>query len=130
MIAKTFVDSNILIYARDADAGSKLQRAAEQLTVLWKSGKGPLSIQVLKEFYVNVTLKIGSPLPASAAREVVRDYAAWVESPITAATISQKIAGIEIVNPFSLPIGCQPPPHRGAGGNPQVVAAETQRGPE
>jgi predicted nucleic acid-binding protein len=139
MIARTFVDSNVLIYAHDADAGSKQQRAAEQLTELWKAGAGLLSTQVLQEFYVNVTRKIGSPLAASAAREVVRDYAAWVDSPITAATIAraseigeiwqisfwdamilaaaeqsgaervltedlnagQKIAGIEIVSPFS-----------------------------
>jgi predicted nucleic acid-binding protein len=42
---------------------------------------------VLQEFYVNVTKKIKAPLPRSAAREVVRDYAPWVESPITPATI-------------------------------------------
>jgi predicted nucleic acid-binding protein len=34
-----------------------------------------------------VTRKIASPLPASAAREVVRDYAAWIESSVTAASI-------------------------------------------
>jgi phenylalanyl-tRNA synthetase beta subunit len=44
-------------------------------------------MQVLQEFYVNVTRKTGLPLAASAAREVVRDYAVWVESSITAATI-------------------------------------------
>jgi len=84
---KTFVDSNFLIYAHDADAGSKQRIAAQQLSELWKSGAGLLSTQVLQEFYVNVTRKIGLPLGATAAREVVRDYAAWVESPITAATI-------------------------------------------
>jgi predicted nucleic acid-binding protein len=89
MTARTFVDSNILIYAHDADAGSKQRRAANQLTDLWKSGTGLLSTQVLQEFYVNVTRKIGSPLAPSAAREVVRDYAVWIESAITAATIAR-----------------------------------------
>jgi predicted nucleic acid-binding protein len=89
MIARTFVDSNVLVYAHDADAGSRQQRAAEQLTELWKSGTGLLSTQVLQEFYVNVTRKIDSPLTASAAREVVRDYAVWIESAITAATIAR-----------------------------------------
>jgi len=70
MIARTFVDSNILIYAHNADAGSKQQRAADRLTELWKSGTGLLSTQVLQEFYVNVTRKIGSPLSAGAAREL------------------------------------------------------------
>jgi predicted nucleic acid-binding protein len=89
MTARTFVDSNILIYAHNADAGSKQQRAADQLTELWESGTGVMSTQVLQEFYVNVTRKIGMPLSASAAREVVRDYAVWIESPITAATIAR-----------------------------------------
>jgi predicted nucleic acid-binding protein len=38
---------------------------------------------VLQEFYVNVTRKIKSPLTPGVARELVRDYAPWVESPIT-----------------------------------------------
>ncbi len=84
---KTFVDSTVLIYAHDADAGSKQRIAADRLRELWESGEGLLSTQVLQEFYVNVTRKLGSPLPAGAAREVVRDYASWVESYLTAATV-------------------------------------------
>jgi hypothetical protein len=42
---------------------------------------------VLEEFYVTVTRKTGSPLRATTAREVVRDYAVWAESSLTAATI-------------------------------------------
>jgi predicted nucleic acid-binding protein len=87
MIAKTFVDSNILIYAHDLDAGDRHRRAADCLAALWAGGSGLLSTQVLQEFYVNVTRKIGSPLPRTAAREVVRDYAPWVQSWITPETI-------------------------------------------
>jgi predicted nucleic acid-binding protein len=36
-----------------------------------------LSTQVLQEFYVNVTLKIASPLPRKSARAVVNTYALW-----------------------------------------------------
>ena len=50
-----FVDSNILIYAHDADAGAKSQRAQLALSRLWESGDGRLSVQVLQELYVNVT---------------------------------------------------------------------------
>lgn len=50
-----FVDTNILIYAHDADAGVKRERAAEVLRQLWASDTGRLSVQVLQEFYVNVT---------------------------------------------------------------------------
>ena len=61
MTARTFVDSNFLIYAHGANAGSKQQRAADQLTELWNSGAGLLSTQVLHEFCVNATCKIDSP---------------------------------------------------------------------
>lgn len=87
MIDKVFVDSNILIYAHDLDAGVRQQRAADCLKHLWDARNGRLSTQVLQEFYVNVTQKIKSPLSRSAAREVVRNYTPWVRSLITPTTI-------------------------------------------
>jgi predicted nucleic acid-binding protein len=87
MTGRTFVDSNILIYAHDLDAGPKQQRAAGLLRELWETHAGRLSTQVLQEFYVNVTQKIRAPLGKSAAREVVRNYAPWVQSLITPATV-------------------------------------------
>ena len=87
MTAKVFVDSNILIYAHDRDAGAKNRRAATHLMALWERGAGCLSTQVLEEFYVNVTRKIGHPLSGSAAREVIRNYALWDTSPITVVTV-------------------------------------------
>jgi predicted nucleic acid-binding protein len=87
MTGKTFVDTNVLIYAHDLDAGPRRQRAAECLTELWNTRDGRLSTQVLQEFYVNVTQKIKVPLSKSAAREVIRNYTPWVESAITPATV-------------------------------------------
>jgi len=87
MIDKTFVDSNVLIYAHDFDTGRRQQLAAQRLTELWDARAGRLSTQVLQEFYVNVTQKIKVPLSRSAAREVVRNYTPWVESWITPATV-------------------------------------------
>ncbi len=87
MNAKVFVDSNILIYAHDLDAGPKQQRAAEWLSRLWDTRSGRLSTQVLQEFYVNVTQKIKVPLSKSVAREAIRNYAPWVQSAITPATV-------------------------------------------
>ncbi len=74
---KVFVDSNILIYAHDADAGSRRAVAAQILQDLWSSRLGVLSLQVLQEFYVNVTRKIATPLPRETARRIVDVYAAW-----------------------------------------------------
>jgi predicted nucleic acid-binding protein len=87
MPGKTFVDSNILIYAHDIDAGTKQARAAQRLKELWESSLGRLSTQVLQEFYVNVTEKIKKPLGRSVAREVVRAYGLWIESQTTASTV-------------------------------------------
>jgi predicted nucleic acid-binding protein len=74
---KTFVDTNILIYAHDVDAKAKHEAAKRVLHDLWKGRTGVLSMQVLQEFYVNVTRKIASPLPKDAARQVVNTYAIW-----------------------------------------------------
>ncbi len=86
-----FIDSNILIYAHDADAGHKRDRAVEKLRELWESGTGRLSVQVLQEFYVNVTRKLSTPVSRSAAREVVSCYGAWVLEPTTSDTVVRAI---------------------------------------
>ena len=77
MTGKTFIDSNILIYAHDNDAGEKQRIAKGVLRELWSERAGALSVQVLQEFYVNVTRKIPTPLPKSLARLVVNSYAIW-----------------------------------------------------
>src|SRR5580693_3248274 len=77
MSARIFVDTNILIYAHDVDAGAKHQVAKNVLRELWSQRSGVLSMQVLQEFYVNVTRKIPSPLSKDAARLVVNSYAVW-----------------------------------------------------
>lgn len=77
MSDKVFVDTNILIYGHDLDAGYKRALANALLKDLWATRLGLLSTQVLQEFYVNVTRKISSPLSAAAARDVVRGYCVW-----------------------------------------------------
>ena len=77
MSAKTFVDTNVLIYAHDADAGTKHETAKALLRDLWGRRTGVLSTQVLQEFYVNVTKKIATPLAKPSARAVVDSYTAW-----------------------------------------------------
>ncbi len=77
MNGKTFVDTNILIYAHDRDAGSKHEIAKRVIRELWSARAGLLSTQVLQEFYVNVTRKIASPLSKDSARAVIGSYASW-----------------------------------------------------
>jgi predicted nucleic acid-binding protein len=74
---KTFVDTNVLIYAHDIDAGAKHEIAKRIMRELWSERAGLLSTQVLQEFYVNVTRKIASPLSKVSARTVTNSYASW-----------------------------------------------------
>lgn len=73
----TFVDTNVLVYAYDADAGAKHESARSRLQTLWKNETGLTSTQVLQEFYVTVTRKLSRPLPRRTAREVIATYRAW-----------------------------------------------------
>jgi predicted nucleic acid-binding protein len=77
MNAKTFVDTNVLIYAHDVDANEKHRVAKEALSELWVDRAGFLSAQVLQEFYVNVTRKLSKPLLKKHARAVVDKYTLW-----------------------------------------------------
>ena len=77
MNARAFVDTNVLIYAHDLDASAKRGIAKGVLAELWRERTGVLSVQVLQEFYVNVTRKISTPLSKDSARLVVDSYAIW-----------------------------------------------------
>ena len=74
---KTFVDTNILVYAYDRGAGDKHVMARTAIGRLWEEGSGALSTQVLQEFYVNVRRKSQRPISITSARSLVADYMAW-----------------------------------------------------
>lgn len=74
---RTFVDTNVLIYAHDVDAKRKQEAAKRILHELWSDRTGVLSVQVLQEFYVNVTRKIPHPISKESARLVVSTYSIW-----------------------------------------------------
>ena len=87
MAGDVFTDTNVLVYSRDTAEPEKQRKARAWMTHLWTTRQGRLSYQVLQEFYVNVTAKIGKPLSRSAAREVVQSYGRWVENFITPVTV-------------------------------------------
>ncbi|MGH2441806.1 MAG: PIN domain-containing protein [Chloroflexota bacterium] len=86
---RVFVDTNILVYAYDTDAGQKNEIARDLLTNLWKIRRGTLSTQVLQEFYVTVTRKLSKPLDPAAARHVVATYRSWPVQLIDVSAICQ-----------------------------------------
>lgn len=69
MSGRTFIDTNVLVYAFDSSEPTK-QRTA--LDALAKSGdRSVLSTQVLSEFYVVATRKLADPLAPRVAADVV-----------------------------------------------------------
>lgn len=83
MIETTFVDTNVLVYARDRAFPKRQKRAAQWLAHLWENGTGRLSTQVLSEFYVTVTRKLTPGLPPAGARREVRTFFAWKPVPLS-----------------------------------------------
>jgi predicted nucleic acid-binding protein len=77
MTDKVFVDTNILVYAHDADAGEKHSLARELVSQLWETRTGILSTQVLQEFIVAVTRKVANPISVARARWAVQNYGTW-----------------------------------------------------
>ncbi|MGB3715862.1 MAG: PIN domain-containing protein [Candidatus Promineifilaceae bacterium] len=71
------VDTNVLIYAHDLSAGQKHIQARALIQKLWEYRGGCLSIQVLQEFYVNVTHKVAKSLTSEAASQVITEIAVW-----------------------------------------------------
>lgn len=84
MSDKTFVDTNVLIYGHDVDAKAKHEAAKHVLQELWSERSGVLNMQVLQEFYVNVTRKIPRPISKESARLIVSSYAIWCIETTTA----------------------------------------------
>lgn len=72
-----FVDTDVLVHARDATESHKQRRADEWITDLWRTRTGRTSFQVLAEYYYIVTERLEPGLDAATAREDVRDLLAW-----------------------------------------------------
>lgn len=82
MTVPVFVDTNVLVYARDRTDEVKHRRALEWLTALWEERAGRVSWQVLQEYYVTVTRKLDPPRDAADAREDVTSLVTWRPVPV------------------------------------------------
>lgn len=90
---RVFVDTNVLVYSYDSDAGIKHDVARSVLTDVWRSRTGAVSTQVLHEFYVTVTRKLPTPLARQTAREIISTYRAW---PVHRPQVDDVIAASEL----------------------------------
>jgi predicted nucleic acid-binding protein len=69
MSARSFFDTNILVYTDDKSATAKRRRALELVAEHRRAGTGVVSLQVLQEYFVTVTRKL--QLDAVTARRKV-----------------------------------------------------------
>ncbi|QOC23806.1 PIN domain-containing protein [Wenzhouxiangella sp. AB-CW3] len=84
-----FVDTNVLVYARDTTEPEKHSQARTWLKHLWANRAGRISTQVLKEYYQVVTHRLDPGLPQDQARSDIRDLLTWRPLDINAQTLEQ-----------------------------------------
>jgi predicted nucleic acid-binding protein len=99
MNGEAFVDTNVLVYAHDGQAGPKTLQAREILGRLWREKNGVLSTQVLQEFCVNARRKFRQPMTFAEVREAVQAYQSWRLVVNTADSI---LRGLEIEQRYKL----------------------------
>lgn len=66
MRERTFIDTNVLVYADDAGASEKQKRARDAIAELVEAQRAVVSTQVLQEYFVAATRKL--QMPAEEAR--------------------------------------------------------------
>ncbi len=84
---RTFVDTNVVLYAYDQREPERSAIAKEILADLWRTRDGLVSTQVLQELYVNLTRKLRVVIPRSKARALVARYGRWSVHAVTTADI-------------------------------------------
>ena len=77
MSDSVFVDTNVLVCARDAAVPEKQEQAATWIEHLWRTRTGRISYQVLHEYYVTVTAKLQPGMAPAEGRSDVRALLAW-----------------------------------------------------
>ena len=77
MTASCFVDSNVLVYARDSTDRDKQKRAALWIEMLGAAGAGRLSYQVLLEAYSALTRPHRLHMDKVVARTYIANFRHW-----------------------------------------------------
>ena len=75
MSGKTFLDTNILVYAVDEDDAARRDACRQVIASAAADGSGVISTQVMQEFYVAATRKLG--MPPLAAKSVLKTFAVF-----------------------------------------------------
>lgn len=75
MSGRTFLDTNILVYAVDEDDATRRDACRKVIASTAADGSGVISTQVMQEFYVAATRKLG--MPPLAAKGVLKTFAVF-----------------------------------------------------
>jgi predicted nucleic acid-binding protein len=89
MSDNVFVDTNILLYSRDASEPEKQALASARLDELWEAHTGRLSVQVLNEFFVNASRKLDPGLSPEEAWDDIEALSAWEPLPLDMAILAR-----------------------------------------
>ena len=91
MSARSFFDTNILVYSDDKSAPAKQRRALDLVASHRHAGTGVVSIQVLQEYFVTITRKFG--VDANVAKRKVELLA---EFEVAAPDVADILAAIDL----------------------------------
>ncbi len=91
MPARSFFDTNVLVYADDKAAPAKQRRAVELVAEHRRARTGVVSLQVLQEYFVTVTRKLH--VEAHIARRKVELLA---EFDVAAPSVADILAAIDL----------------------------------
>jgi predicted nucleic acid-binding protein len=91
MSARSFFDTNVLVYADDKAAPAKQRRALDLVAEQRRAGTGVVSLQVLQEYFVTVTRKLR--VDARIARRKVELLA---EFDVAAPEVADILAAIDL----------------------------------
>jgi predicted nucleic acid-binding protein len=75
MSAEVLIDTNVLVYAFDLDAGAKGDQALELLSLVRSRRVGAVTAQVLAEFFVTVRRRFPETMDMGTASAQVQRYA-------------------------------------------------------
>lgn len=92
MSVNVFVDTNVLLYSRDASEPAKQAIASKLLDELWESRCGRISVQVLNEYFVNATRKLDPGLSPEEAWDDIEALGAWGPLPLDMTILNRAFA--------------------------------------
>jgi predicted nucleic acid-binding protein len=89
MPGRVFLDANVLVYAQDTRSPAKQRTARKLIAQLARDVDGVISTQVLQEFYVAATKKLG--VPPLAAKAVLKTFNVFETVQVSPALIQEAI---------------------------------------